>query len=76
MKLIPICSFNLVKQKGVRKGTFFTIKNVIYHVRKANISHLHSKYFIAKRFRLPEWANFIGSSADADEPNGTFTYYL
>ena len=29
------------------------------HVREANISHLQSKYFIAKRFHLPEWANFV-----------------
>ena len=29
------------------------------HVRTANISHLRSKYFTAKRFHLPEWANFV-----------------
>ena len=29
------------------------------HVRVANISHLRSKYFIAKRFHLPARANFV-----------------
>ena len=31
------------------------------HIRAANISHLRSKYFTAKRFHLPEWANFVVS---------------
>ena len=31
------------------------------HVRAANISHLQSKYFTAKRFHLPERANFVGA---------------
>ena len=31
------------------------------HVRVANISHLQSKYFTAKRFHLPERANFVGA---------------
>ena len=30
------------------------------HVRVANISHLQGKYLTAKRFHLPEWANFVG----------------
>ena len=29
------------------------------HVRVANISHLRSKYFTAKRFHLPARANFV-----------------
>ena len=29
------------------------------HVRGANISHLRSKYFTAKRFHLPARANFV-----------------
>ena len=29
------------------------------HVRIANISHLRSKYFTAKRFHLPARANFV-----------------
>ena len=29
------------------------------YVCLANISHLRSKYFTAKRFHLPEWANFV-----------------
>ena len=33
------------------------------HVRGANISHLRSKYFTAKRFHLPKWANFVGRPA-------------
>ena len=36
---------------------------VVLNVRKANISYLQSKYFIAKRFHLPERANFIGAPA-------------
>ena len=32
-------------------------------VRGANISHLRSKYFTAKRFHLPKWANFVGRPA-------------
>ena len=31
------------------------------HVRIANISHLRSKYFTAKRFHLPGRANFVGA---------------
>ena len=37
-------------------------------VRKANISHLRSKYFTAKRFHLPEWANFVGAPALSQVP--------
>ena len=40
------------------------------HVRKANISHLRSKYFAAKRFHLPEWANFVGAPALSQVPQG------
>ena len=38
------------------------------HVRGANISHLRSKYFTAKRFHLPERANFVGAPALSQVP--------
>ena len=45
------------------------------HVRVANISHLQCKYFTAKRFHLPEWANFVGAPAIKQVPQGSLFFF-